>query len=144
MALYSQMRYIFLDIDGVLSPGLSGTFIRAELLEAFLAPYPDVRIVFSSNWRKRFSAAELAANLPPGLRSRVVGVTPVFPEDIRRVRYLEIRQWLDQYAPYARWVALDDEPNLFPPFCDQLVVCKSSHGLKPEQLVKVAEKLGLS
>ena len=66
---------IFLDFDGVLHRGNSGTLVLLPKLEALLRKHPQIVIVISSTWRngglpylKRLFSKDIA--------ERVVGVTP--------------------------------------------------------------------
>lgn len=69
------------------------------------------------------------------LRSRVVGVTPVFQigdadtSAVPGTRYHEIQKYLaDVGNRKCPWLALDDVPDFFPPRCAELVLCNGNHG----------------
>ena len=83
---------LYLDFDGVLhhenvlwhpkvGPYLSATsdryklFMHVDLLDDLLAPYPQVLIVLSTFWAKRYDVVKVAKNLSPTLRARVIGGT---------------------------------------------------------------------
>ena len=82
---------LYLDFDGVLHPAdvwwnpRFGPHIRSpeghtlfehsQLLAEALRPVPDVRIVLSTSWVWRYGLARTTKNLPPEVRSRVIGAT---------------------------------------------------------------------
>jgi len=80
---------LYLDSDGVLHhencfwhprrgayldapPGYM-LFQHAELLSTLLAPYPQVEIVLSTSWVRRYGCSDTAKRLPLPLRARVIG-----------------------------------------------------------------------
>lgn len=137
-------KFLFLDYDGVLHPGLAGTMVYLPRLQAFLHEHPSVQVVLSTSWRLTYSFESLRYAFEPALRDRVVGTTPALPEGTRAQRFAEIGIWLTRYAPVdAKWAALDDDATLFPPWCEELVLCESVRGLRPAQLQEVARKLDL-
>lgn len=126
---------IFLDLDGVLHPGLAGTLIYIPEFEAFLRAHPGVRVVFSTTWRLQESLDDLRGYFSPDLRPRFIGVTPEVDDRRSAARFEEIQLWLRQNTTSPiRWAALDDTPDLFPPGCPQLVVCDTKRGVRPPQL----------
>lgn len=135
-------RLLFLDFDGVLHPGLAGTFIYLPMLEDYLRAQPSIGVVLSTSWRQQESFPKLLEIFSPDIRSRIVGATPTFP-DSPEVRYCEILAWLRANRFSGPWVALDDDTSLFPNFCDNLVVCLTHRGLRPPQLASVSQKLNL-
>jgi hypothetical protein len=82
---------LYLDFDGVLHPAdvwwnsRLGPHIRSpeghtifehsHLLAEALRAVPDVRIVLSTSWVWRYGLAKTTKDLPPELRSRVIGAT---------------------------------------------------------------------
>ena len=48
-----------------------------------------------------------------------------------------------QDAHLDHWVALDDRPYWFYPFCPQLLVCNPKTGLTDENLKDLSERLAL-
>jgi hypothetical protein len=80
---------LFLDYDGVLHPDAvyrtsQGIVLRREglrlfewapLLEAALAPYPEVRIVLSTSRVRVVDFDHSRRRLPPRLQARVIGAT---------------------------------------------------------------------
>lgn len=119
---------LFLDFDGVLHPENayeSALFCRMASLETVLRDFSEVEIVISSTWRLRRSLPELKAYLSVELAGRVVGVTPVFSElqDVPDrllgyARHAKCWTWQRHHRQSSNtWVALDDRPYLFRPFC---------------------------
>jgi hypothetical protein len=125
---------LFLDFDGVLHPDPCSNparlFERAPLLAETLTEFPEVCIVLSTSWRTSRTIDELVAPLPPLLRPRVIGVTPLFSEFdapthlMPYSRHAECVRWLLENRQYDRdWLALDDRPYWFAPYCELLVQC---------------------
>lgn len=127
---------LYLDFDGVLHHedvwlhDLTGPYIRAEgdhklfqhapLLDELLAPYPNVKIVLSTSWVRRYGCAKTAKNLPPSLRERVVGAT--FHSRMREAEFLALPRgaqvWSDVVRRQPRaWLALDDTDEGWPEHC---------------------------
>ncbi|MEX3984252.1 HAD domain-containing protein [Paraburkholderia sp. EG287A] len=136
-------RWLFVDFDGVLHPGLAGTLCYRDRLEAFLLEHTDIGVVLSTSWRLHYTHDELRRLFSSSIRERIVGVTPALPDSTRAQRYSEIQVWLRRHGGGRRWAALDDDETLFPAFCDELVLCDSARGLRPAHLQKVAGLLGL-
>jgi len=131
---------VFLDFDGVLHPGTTGTMRLAGALEALLEKYPDVRIVISSSWRMGETLDELRGWFSPSIASRIIGVTPVLAPSLRAVRQAEAESWLGA-NPTRHWCALDDEAELFQAGCSWLILTDSRTGLTQDTLRKLEAKL---
>lgn len=136
---------LFLDFDGVLHPfptpsDADRLFCNLPRLEEVLRDFPEVQIVISSSWREERSLAELAAFFSPDIGSRVVGVLPVIAigglADMAVVRYREIEQFLEAQGELAQWIAIDDDPALFPPECSRLLLCEDGFGVAEEQALR--------
>jgi len=111
---------LFLDFDGVVhalgesaldedfrliaNPAL---FCWRGILADALAPYPLVRIVVSSDWRRLFDDVNLAKLLGPALGPRVIGAV----ETVKASRAEEI---LTEAArrQLVHWLAIDDHPSV--------------------------------
>lgn len=114
-------RLVFLDFDGVLNhysaviialaEGRSLAIDRACVARLNrLVAAAEAEVVISSTWRLHHSLAELRDILEKhGFRGRVVDVTPVYEGEPRGH---EIEAWLEQYAPRARFVILDDNADM--------------------------------
>jgi hypothetical protein len=131
---------LFLDFDGVLhtDPCYSEArlFEHAPRLAAAIESFPELSIVLSTAWRQQHPLHALIAPLPLAVRERVVGVTPDFslagtpPALIPYRRQAECHCWLHENGQAdAQWLAIDDRPSLFVPYCEQLIVCESHLGL---------------
>ena len=135
---------LFLDIDGVLHPGLAGTLCYAERFESFLRTYPEVQVVFSTSWRVDYSWRELAGYFSEDVRVQFIGATPELPDGTNSIREMEILSWLRRFGSSgAIWAALDDDASLFSPGCNRLVKCQTIRALRMEHLVRVRELLRL-
>jgi hypothetical protein len=151
----TRVMLLFLDFDGVLHPDPcfdeQRLFENAPRLAEALAGFPEVAIVLSTSWRTQRTMAELAALLPAGLRERVIDVTPaVAPSDTPAAlvpyrRQAECTSWLRRRGHERMpWVALDDRPSLFAPYCDQLILCDSRYGFGEATARRLRSALGRS
>lgn len=131
---------LFLDFDGVLHPDpcpeAGRLFEHAPRLEQVLSDFPEVCVVLSTSWRTVRTIDDLVANLPAGLRLRVVGVTPTlanFQPPAHLVpypRHAECVRWMQQRGQVERdWLALDDRSYWFAPYCENLIECHPGRGL---------------
>lgn len=130
---------VFLDFDGVLHPDpctdRRRLFEHAGRLAQSLAPFAEVGLVLSTAWRTVRPFDELLGILPAGLSERIVDRTPIFgsfkarPNLVPYRRHAECVQWLaDNHLQNADWLALDDRPDEFAPYCDNLLTCHSDIG----------------
>lgn len=115
----SQNCTLFLDFDGVLhseddaqldaggklipNPRL---FIWRPVLVEILAPYPDVEIIVSSDWRRVLDDDELRRMLGP-LGERFKGVVESFGRSRAGQILVEVRQ-----RKLTDWLAIDDHPTV--------------------------------
>lgn len=111
---------LFLDFDGVLHGAQEAAldedcrvvldnprlFEHVPLLAAELAPYPDMRIVVSSDWQRLFDDASLVRLLGP-LGPRFVGATNIRAE----TRAHAILRCAERLM-LTRWLALDDHESV--------------------------------
>jgi hypothetical protein len=146
---------LFLDYDGVLHPDpctdAARLFERAPRLAEALEPFPEVGIVLSTAWRTARPAEELLDPLPAALRSRVLGMNPKFSDCIVPAalvpyrRQAECEHWLHlngmQDLP---WWALDDRPEGFIPYCENLVECRSQRGFDNMASARLASLITLA
>jgi len=130
---------VFLDFDGVLHPDpcteRRRLFENAHRLVDSIAPFAEVGLVLSTAWRTTRPFAELLQTLPPALSDRVIDRTPLFGDFKPRTnlvpyrRHAECIQWLSQnHLQDGAWLALDDRPDDFAPYCDNLIVCHPQVG----------------
>ena len=99
-------KYIFLDVDGVLSTAASGWRIDIELLRKLfdIIRLTDARVIISSSWKEKDFIRTLRV-FPPIIRSYIDGQTPDLPG---RKRGHEIAAFLESH-PCDRYIILDDE-----------------------------------
>ena len=116
----SNSQLLFLDFDGVLHAAGEAVlddngrlipnrrlFCWRSLLEQALAPYPHVKIVISSDWRRLFDDDNLGRLLGPTLGPRVIGaVSTSRPTRAEEVLIEAERRGL------SAWLALDDHPSV--------------------------------
>lgn len=133
---------LFLDIDGVLHRGTTGTVRHAAALAEVLAKFPEVRIVVSSTWRFQNSLKDLKGWFPPSLAQKMVDVTPVL-EHGKHLRQQEIEAWLSRH-PTKHWLALDDEAALFEPGYAKLLLTDPTTGLTRSDLQALEQILTAS
>lgn len=135
---------LFIDFDGVLHPiNQTDPFSLAGALARVLDDFPSVEIVISSAWRKTHSLDQMRAFFPTALRSRIIGVTPVFrigdadTSAVPGARFHEICKYLTETGnQHRRWLAIDDDPEYFPPGCANLLLCDGRIGFSArEELV---------
>jgi hypothetical protein len=140
---------LFLDFDGVLHPDpcydRRRLFEHGPRLAEVLSGFPDVRLVLSTQWRLVYPLEQLLAHLPQPVRDRVIGCTPPFNQIevpaalLPYPRQAECAYWLAQNGgPEQPWVAVDDRPLWFVPYCDNLITCNPAVGLDLE----TAQRLG--
>jgi len=154
---------LFLDYDGVLHPDpckdVSRLFENAPRLAHALDMFPGVGIVLSTSWRTVKTREQLLAPLPEIVRQRVLGINPNFGDfsaPARLVpyrRHAECDQWLRTHSMSdGPWLALDDRPEWFAPYCDNLIECNPRVGLDERvrarlvstlTMAKVRERRGL-
>lgn len=149
---YMGGHVLMLDFDGVLHPesvyllhrhgptlmNAPGhkLFENCPLLEEVLGPYPDLRIVLSTSWVRRYrgSIQRVARRLSPGLQARVVGATyhsAMDPAEFAQApRGMQVWSDVLRRNPEA-WLALDDDYLHWPAWCR-------------EQLVRTDPMLGIS
>ncbi|MEX3926712.1 HAD domain-containing protein [Paraburkholderia sp. BR10936] len=155
---------LFLDYDGCLHPhpvhekpgygpflvGFPGhkLFEHAPLLESVLEPYPNLKIVLSTSWVRRYrgSLRRTSRWLPPGLRARVVGAT--YHSRMHSPDFLEASRGMQIWSDVLRrkpkaWLAVDDDDEGWPPWCrDNLVRTDEVLGIsRPDVLAELKAKL---
>ncbi|WP_317387159.1 type IV secretion system DNA-binding domain-containing protein [Tritonibacter scottomollicae] len=138
--IWRQVRNkaIFLDFDGVLHKGTSGTFNKLPLLEQFLRQNDDVDVVISSSWRTA-DQDYLERLFSSDLRHRLIGTT--IPENTVPTRNMEIDLWAGTYGVKS-YVALDDDATLFDSAWPHLLQTDGSKGLQPDDIHRLEEWIG--
>ncbi|MGF6859135.1 HAD domain-containing protein [Paraburkholderia sp. CI3] len=88
-------------------------FEYAHYLSEALAPYPDLRLVLTTNWAWWFGDADTIALLPSALRRRVVGTTREYPPRFGELQNGSGRTWsIIRHAGAHRlgnWLAIGDD-----------------------------------
>lgn len=144
---------LYLDYDGVLHPdevyldahnrvylrGEGTLFEHAALLEAMLAPFPQLRIVLSTSCVRMKGFDRAWKRLPQALRERIIGATwhGRFTQDDQLLEW-----WINHSSRYEQilhdikrrqpddWLALDDDALGWPSTeAHRLVVCDPMRGL---------------
>ncbi len=127
-------HFLFLDFDGVLHADSDVRFARMPQFAKCVEQLPGVEIVISSTWRNMRSISQLQEAFPPSIRMRVIGGTPNLPRASYTgvgVRQREIEAWLEVNRidhSNARWLAIDDRPELFDPDCNFLLLVDGRRG----------------
>lgn len=145
------MQVLFLDFDGVLHREFCHESRHFEC-EPYLTTALDgmnIEIVLSSTWRINRSLNEIKALLSEAIAARVVGVTPQYSQlsDISSrlalyEREAECVAWLTaNRLAWTRWLALDDRPWLFRPFCPNLFLVDNKQGLQEHSCALLRARL---
>lgn len=147
--LRTAEKVLYLDFDGVLhddevyfqrgrgiyikTPGRT-LFEWMPILEALLAPHPDVAIVLSTSWVRVLSFNRAKMYLSAPLQQRVIGAT-FHSRWMRNTEFamlprgVQVAQDVRQRNP-GTWFAVDDEEADWPAWCrDKLIVTKPNLGL---------------
>lgn len=136
------LHILYLDFDGVLHPDAAyrtrngiellhhpghSLFEHVPLLDEVLAPYPDVKVVFSTSWLLIKGGYEHAkARLSPTLQERCIGGT-FHRREMRKAWFESISRPeqvlldVNRRKP-VRWVAVDDCPEGWPAWTHPHVV----------------------
>jgi hypothetical protein len=111
-------------------------------LEGVLRVLPEVRVVIASSWREVFSVAEMREHFAADIQPRIVGVTPSSHSREGFGRYREVLAYLKaQGASEARWLAVDDDREHYPPDAPVLLV-DPAKGLDEPAAAELARRLG--
>ena len=141
---------LFLDFDGVLHPFFPRSdrsdeenqlFAYLPRLEKVLRDHPVCRIVISSSWRENRPWEMVIGAFSPDIVPRIIGATPVLrvkePPYPSHPRLEEIARFLDANGhSNAQWVALDDDPGLYPPGCANLILCEDGFREAEEAILR--------
>lgn len=143
---------LFLDFDGVLHPVGEPAFdedfrlvenprlfVWRPILEQLLSPYPNVRIIISSDWRRLFDDATLLRVLGP-LSKRFAGVVESYGPSRSEEVLTEVKR-----RSISQWLALDDHPSVIAaqPGERRFIACASATGVNSSE-VKANLKLMLA
>ena len=151
----SAEQVLYLDYDGVLHPDavylVRGYGVHLSLREApgrqlfdaaphlidALGPYPEARIVLSTDWVRRLGFDKAKAALPSALSSRVIGATYHTRQRLRdplasteSTRGQEVAEDAERRRPRS-WVAIDDrDEGWHDAHRHRLVLCNPKRGLE--------------
>jgi len=143
---------VFLDFDGVLHPDPctegARLFEHAPRLAQALRGFPDGGLVLSTAWRQTRPYEELLLLLPTDLQQNIIGLTPNFADFaalaplIPYRRQAECMHWLQQNRLQGHaWLALDDRPTSFAPYCENLIACHPQLGFDDEVSARLSSAL---
>ncbi len=149
------MPVMFLDFDGVLHPEFcheSRHFECMQHLASACLGRDDLDIVISSTWRHNLGLPALKARFPQGLARRIIAITPAYaalrdlPHKVMPFeREAECLGWMRANRPgHTAWIAVDDRPWLYRPFCPELFLVTGKTGLDAaasSQLLQRLERL---
>jgi hypothetical protein len=134
---------LFLDFDGVLHPlrsGEAGRFVCMPAFETWVRTHPVIEIVISSTRRQIFPFETLKRFFSADIGGRVIGITPIVVVDTEYKRHHEIELWLRKnQRDAARWLALDDSEDRFPPGCPNLVLCDPARGFDQDVALRLTQ-----
>lgn len=147
------VRTLFLDFDGVLHPEFCHESRHFSCLPAFehvLRQVPDCDVVITSIWRFQMPPESLRARFSPDVATRVIGVTPErsqltdLPGSLLSFeREAECHAWLRANGRSALpWLAIDDRPWLYRPFCPTLFLVDGKQGLTMPVAEALIARLG--
>jgi len=146
---------LFLDLDGVLHPHIGYRpellMCRLPILEDVLRASPSVEVVISSTWRMTRTLDELKSLFSLDIGPRIIGKTPNWRDIHEDMTYgtfqreAEIRAWLHAAGrAWESWIALDDQPSLYRPFCKNLILTNSATGLTQDDCELLTKRLSSS
>ncbi len=143
---------VFLDFDGVLHPDpcpdSARLFEQAPRLMRSLEEFADVGLVLSTAWRTVKPFDQLLEVLPDALSARILDITPTFGDFqasaplVPYRRQAECMHWLQQNQRHCdAWLALDDRPDGFEPYCENLITCHPHLGFDHEVRARLRSAL---
>lgn len=110
-------------------------------------PYPQLQIVLSTSWVRRYGCSATAKRLPENLRARVIGAT-FHSRHMREVDFLHLPQGQQVIEDVMRrrpraWLALDDDAEGWPPeYAAQFVQTHMYEGISdPDVQEEFSQKL---
>ncbi len=84
--------------------------------------------MIARSWRENRSWENIIGIFSPDISARIIGATPILkvkePPYPKHPRYKEILAFLrsNNFAT-AQWFALDDDPEIYPPDCQNVILC---------------------
>jgi HAD domain in Swiss Army Knife RNA repair proteins len=138
-------RHLFLDFDGVLHPFFpradrsdneNQLFAYLPRLEAVLRDFPEWKIVITSSWRENRLWDDVIKVFSDDIAARIVGSTPII-KAVPYSRYDEVLGYLAMHdAQMKPWVILDDDKELYPANCSNLILCEDGFREVEEQALR--------
>lgn len=124
---------------GVLHPEFCHEFRHFECMRHLASACgegDDLDIVISSTWRHTKYLLTLKTRFPESLAQHIVRVTPAYaaleglPSKVLPFeREAECLGWMRANRPgHVRWIAVDDKPWLYSPFCAELFLVTGKTG----------------
>lgn len=151
--VHGRDRYVFLDIDGVVTSGRSQYSFDEECLGRLgrILEATDARIVVTSSWKGQTVQETvgyltdvcdpLVAGHPFPFCDRIVGITADWPAiDDRHKRGKEVEAYLKTHS-CASYVILDDGEGFLPGQMDHLVHTHDSVGISEEDVIRAIDIL---
>jgi hypothetical protein len=97
-------------------------------VEGVLRDFPEVQVAIASSWRVNRPWENVISAFSLDITARIIGATPVLiqkePPYRRHPRYDEILDFLNhKNLSDAEWIALDDDPELYPANCQNFILC---------------------
>jgi hypothetical protein len=123
-------------------------FENVLLLEEVLTPYPNVRIVLSTSWVRRYrgSIARVTRRFTPKLRARAIGAT--FHSAMDAAAFADVPRGMQIWSDVLRrrpvsWLAIDDDDEGWPAWCrHKLIKTHDVFGIsEPSVLAELRSKL---
>ena len=146
---------LFLDFVGVLHPFFPRNdrsdaenqfFSYLPRLEAVLRDFPEWKVVITSSWRENRPWEDVIRAFSPDIAERILGPTPVIKAKEHpyplHPRHDEVLAYLQEHDLLeVRWIALDDDPRLYPADCQNLLLCDDGFREAEETALRAAMEL---
>jgi len=140
------MKYIFLDLDGVINTSVSWKVKLYSIKESCLAALADVventgaKIVLTSSWKTVFSTVSIS-DCSPQIKELIrrlnnYGIKIYDKTPIRENRYDEIEAYLRRNFADG-YVIIDDDKDLFPTETKNLYIVNAETGLTMKDTKKI-------
>jgi hypothetical protein len=106
---YSGEVLLMLDFDGVVHSLFSyydnhGLFDRLHYVEAILREMPNVKVVISSSWARKYDLVTLKKRFAEDVRKQVAYAITKQSNN----RHNDVKNFLQSYGLHYPWIAVDD------------------------------------
>lgn len=132
-------KAVFLDFDGVLHRGTSGTLRHLDRFEDFLSRWPDVGVVVVSDWRIGASLEDIRGYFSTQFRGRIFARTGEM-EPVPHQRQREITD-LAGMLGINHYVVIDDDRELYSAGFAPLVTPDPAEGITGDDLEAVGKRI---